>query len=267
MIGNELMLVTTARKTGNSTMCYGIIFSGDINSVKSYFTEDENIVEYKDVDINVGDVVSYDAKNVNKTNFASQPMKDRINNITILFDGLKSCAKGKIPEYFDYDAVNENNRKYVWQYMYATQRLCASLRSIAANEIQNNKEKNVKDVCLESLMSHLYASSYQLDKKLAGGKENYLFVETGLKVMKMINGVPENKFSFKGAPITLCDDGTHDDYVLVTSRNEDGTVNGVMLENLLGKNDGRGSLKTVSFMPCANGKPLLGDLILSPQGG
>ena len=33
MIGNELMLVTSARKNKDSTVCFGIIFSGEMDSV------------------------------------------------------------------------------------------------------------------------------------------------------------------------------------------------------------------------------------------
>lgn len=258
-IGNEIMLVTRAYAQGKQTRCYGIIFNGELDSVKSYFTEDKEPIEYEGVAIKIGDLVPVDAKKAVVDEFYSKPVKERINNIVTLFGGIKKCAEEKIPEYMHKNVLNENNRKYAWQYMHAVQDLCASLRSLEFDEKHNTNVKNVKDVCMENFIYEMHRPIGNLDKNLSK-KEDYALVEKTMEALKIANNVPDKYYAFKTPVITLCDQ-THDDYVLVTGRNEDKTVNGVMLTNLSGKSDGRGSLKYVTSMPCKGGFPLLGDLI------
>ena len=236
------MLVTYVQTYGKNNTYYGIIFNGELDDVSSYFTEDKTPVDFqgKEVQIRPGDIIPSYSNGLGKMEspFNSQTQQQRINNIITLFEGITKCAKQKVPTFFEDGTFGKDQQKYVWQYLHATAALGGALSSLNFNE--NRKvELSAKGVCLKYLLDRVSSVSSGLDKKLSS-REDYFLAENLLEAIKILNQAPESCFKFSN-PQPECDEEDHNDYLLVTDRNEDGTVNGIMLSNLLGKGSGQGN--------------------------
>ena len=262
-VGNEIMVVTSvAGRDYKLKSCQGISFSGELDKVSKYYIEENEQIQYNGVNVEVGDLIYVDAKAVEsgKLPFSSGSQKERINNITTLFMGLRKCAETKIPEYMQNGTFSEETRKYVWQYLHAVKKLAGALDTMNRNE-KMSLSANAKTVCLSKMMVFAGEKSYNLDKKLSE-KEKYLLVENQMEAINILNKAPDSCFVCTTGALTPCDNDTHEDYFLVTGRNEDGeTFNGILLSNLRGKNETKSSLKFAHSISCSNGYPLIGDLV------
>lgn len=259
-VGNQIMLVTNVVKVDDKIKCYGIIFNGELDDVKSYFVEDKKPVMLQTSKVNIGDIIPVDETEFNKQkdSFESASQKDRINNIITLFEGIKKHVYGKTPVYFYEKNMLESERKYVWQHMHATSALSRSLYLITLGD--DKDIRSARDLCVKNLADHLNSSACVLEQYL--NRNEYEFVEKQMEALKFVNNMPEKMFSHKSPDIALSDAGTHYDYTLITGVDyENKTCNGVKLCNLLGKGDGRGNLTCVKDVPFVGGSPILGELV------
>ena len=256
----EKFLVTSETNSLDGKLCKGIMFTGDIGHVKSYFTADEYSIKAQKADVKPGDIILIDGQNnmVGYETFQSASIDKRLSNILDVFQSLKACAQERTPRYFNQEKETKEQERYVWQYLKAAGSINFALMNI--NSERRDDEKTVKSVLESKIIRDIRVSLHGLNGK-DDKKDDHIKLENQIKALKILHGADKKDFKFSSFAFSLCDD-LHNDYLLITGDNKnDNTVSGLLLSNFLDKEDGKSSLTYVSSIPFEGNSALLGDFV------
>ena len=256
----EKYLVTKVSHYGQGGDCSGIMFTGKIDDVKSYYTE-KTSHHIKEKNMHIGDIVLIDADgNIVTENCSPEPFKTRIQNITTLFEGIKKSAQQKTPNFFGKEQVLPEEKNFVWQYFNAAGEMVKALDSLIFTQ---KKEEEITPL-VEIIDGMVTKSTGICGKMKVTEKKAYAYSEfltRQLKAIHVLSNIGQSQFKIESKKITTCDNNKRKDYLLVTKTNEDGSLNGVVVTNMVENGDNNRQLRFVNNIECFKGEPLLGDFV------